>query len=89
MYSARGIEAFADFRLRRVAELDVLKLFFLFVARRDNKTNFANIGYGRIEEYTNIKRVRIKTAISFLASFSLVHVEHVRSEMNDYGISNA
>jgi len=57
MYSARGIEAFADFRLRRLAELDVLKLFFLFVARRDNKTNFANIGYGKIEEYTNIKRV--------------------------------
>lgn len=89
MYSARGIEAFADFRLRRVAELDALKLFFLFVARRDNKTNFANIGYGKIEEYTNIKRVRIKTAISFLASLSLVHVEHVRSETNEYGISNA
>lgn len=33
--------------------------------------------------------MRIKTAISFLASPSLVHVEHVRSEMNDHGISNA
>ena len=86
---ARGIVAFDDFRLRRVAELDALKLFFFFVARRDNKTNLANIGYGKIEEYTNIKRVRIKTAISFLASLSLVHVEHVRIETNEYGISNA
>jgi hypothetical protein len=34
----------------------------------------------KIEESTNIKRVRIKAAISFLASLSLVHVEHVRSE---------
>jgi hypothetical protein len=38
---------------------------------------------------SNIKPVQIKTAISFLASLSLVHVEHVRSEMNDHGISNA
>jgi hypothetical protein len=89
MYSSSRIAAFGDFRLRRVAELDALKLFFLFVAHRDRNTNFANIGYDKIEEYTEVKRARIKTAISFLASLSLIYVEHVPSKTNPQGISNA
>lgn len=39
MYSTGRIATYADFQLRRVAELDVLKLFFLFVARRSRDTN--------------------------------------------------
>jgi hypothetical protein len=89
MYSADRIVAFDEFRLRKVVELDALKLFFLFVARRGRDTNLANIGYDKIEGYTSIRRVRIKSAISFLASLSLVYVEHVPSRSNDYGISNA
>ena len=89
MYSAGRIIAFDEFRLRRVVELDALKLFFLFVARRDRRTNFANIGYEKIEEYAAVKRVRIKSAISFLASLSLVYVEHIPSQVNSYGTSNA
>jgi hypothetical protein len=89
MYSLGRITAFADFQLRRAAELDALKLFFLFVARRNRITNIANIGYEKIEEYTNIRRVRIKTAISFLASVSLVYVEHIPSKETPLGISNA
>jgi len=69
--------------------LDALKLFFLFIARRGNDTNLANIGYDKIEEYTGIKRVRIKTAISFLASLSLVYVEHIQSRINPNGVSSA
>ncbi len=89
MYSSGRIIAFDEFRLRKVVELDALKLFFLFVARRDQKTNLANIGYEKIEEYSGVRRVRIKSAISFLASLSLVYVEHLRSQSNDYGVSNA
>jgi hypothetical protein len=89
MYSSGTIAAFMDFRLRRVAELDALKLFFLIVARRNRTTNITNIGYEKIEEYTDIRRVRIKTAISFLASLSLVHVEHIPSRESPHGISNA
>ncbi len=89
MYSSGTIAAFNDFRLRRIAELDALKLFFLFVARRNRNTNVANIGYEKIEEYTRIRRVRIKTAISFLASLSLVYVEHIPSTESRLGISNA
>lgn len=52
MYSSGTIAAFTDFQLRRVAELDALKLFFLLVARRDRHMNVANIGYrpGQVEE---------------------------------------
>lgn len=89
MYSAGRIAAYADFQLRRAAELDALKLFFLFVARRGRDTNLANIGYAKIEEYTAIRRVRIKTAISFLASLSLIYVEHVPSRTYSEGVSNA
>lgn len=89
MYSAGRIIAFDEFRLRRVVELDALKLFFLFIARRDQKTNLANIGYEKIEEYSAVRRVRIKSAISFLASLSLVYVEHLPSQSSAYGVSNA
>jgi hypothetical protein len=89
MYSSGTIAAFTDFQLRRVAELDALKLFFLMVARRDRRTNIANIGYEKIEEYTNIRRVRIKTAISFMASRSLVYVERLPSMVSPEGVSNA
>jgi hypothetical protein len=89
MYSGERIRAFADFRLRKVVELDALKLLFLMVARRDNKTNLANISYPKIEEYTGILNVRIKAAISYLASQSLLHVEHIPRMSSEYGVSNA
>jgi hypothetical protein len=89
MYYSGRIAAFTDFQLRRVAELDALKLFFLMVARRDRQMNIASIGYEKIEEYTNIRRIRIKTAISFLASRSLVHVERLPSTVSPEGVSNA
>src|SRR5205823_2661062 len=90
MYSGdERIRAFADFRLRKVVELDALKLLFLMVERRDNKTNLANISYPKIEEYTGILNVRIKTAISYLASHSLLYVEHIPRMNSEYGVASA
>jgi hypothetical protein len=89
MYALGSIAAFKEFSLRRVAELDALKLFFLFVAMRSNKANLALIGYDRIHLYTAIHRIRIKTAISFLASLSLVYVEHIPSRESPNGVANA
>lgn len=90
MYSGEErIRAFVEFRLRKVVELDALKLLFLMVARRDNKTNLANISYPKIEEYTGILNVRIKTAISFLASHSLLYVEHIPRLNSEQGVANA
>ena len=89
MYVSDRIVAFEDFRLRRVTELDALKLFFLFVARRGRDTNMANISFDKIQEYTGIERARIKPATSFLASLSLVYVERIPSNVNDLGVANA
>ncbi len=56
MYNTSGrIIAFETFHLRSRAEMDALKLFFLFAARRGSDTNAANISYDKTEEYTGIE----------------------------------
>jgi len=56
---------------------------------RNNRANVALIGYDKIEPYTGIPRPRIKTAISFLASLSLIYVEHLPSRESEHGTANA
>jgi hypothetical protein len=89
MYGFERIMAFDHFQLRRAAELDALKLFFLLVARRDRANNRANISYDKICEYTGIPRARLRTAISFLASLSLIYIEHVPSRSDPKRIASA
>jgi DNA-binding transcriptional ArsR family regulator len=89
LYSSGRVYAFDDFRLRSATELNALKLYFLFVARRGRDTNMANISFDKIEEYTDIERPKIKAATSLLATLALVYVEHVPSNINEYGIANA
>jgi Helix-turn-helix domain len=88
LYQAGRIAMFQDFNLRKPAELNALKLYYLFAARRGEDTNLANISYDTIAEYSGLDRNRIKTAISFLAAEGVVHVEHVSSSKSQYGISN-
>jgi len=89
MYSGGKITAFEDFSLRRSSELDAMKLFFLFVARRDRNTNVANLSYDKISEYSGVERTKIKTAISLLAALSLVYTEQVPSNKSEFGVANA
>ena len=89
MYSSERILAFDDFRLRQATELNALKLFFLFVARRGRDTNMANIGFDKIEDYTGIERPKIKAATSLLAAHSLVYIEHLPRQTNEIGVFNA
>ncbi len=90
LYSASGkINAFVDFRLRSQTELNALKLYFLFVARRGRDTNLANISFDKITEYAGVDRTQIKAAISLLASSSLAYLERVPSNLNSYGVANA
>lgn len=89
LYQNGVISAFQDFRLRRRAELDALKLYLLFAARRSNDTNLANIGYDKIEEYTGITRPHIRSALSVLGAHSLVQIERFESSMSDSGVANA
>jgi hypothetical protein len=89
LYSGERIEAFDAFRLRVIAELDAMKLYLLFAARRDNESNLANISYDKITEFSGVERSRLKKAISVLAALGLVYVEHRTSTTNDYGVANA
>ena len=89
LYQNEQVQAFRDFHVRRVAELDALKAYLAFVARRNNRMNLALMSYYKIEEYAAIPRNRIKSAISLLAVNSLVYVEQVSSTVSEHGVSNA
>jgi DNA-binding transcriptional ArsR family regulator len=89
LYHNGAIEAFSNFHLRLPAELEALKLFFLFASRRDRKNNMAKIGYDKIEEYSGVAHNNIRRAISLLGANGLVHIEHVPSGMYQYGVASA
>lgn len=89
LYSGKVIEAFRHFRLRNRAELNAMRLYLLFAARRGRDTNLANISHDRIVGYTGIRRHDIKPATSLLGSLSLAYVERVPSSANEYGVANA
>ena len=89
LYIGKTIRPFREFRLRKRVELDALQIYLLVVAFRDRRTNLTRISYDKIERYTGISRVNIKSAISFLAANDLVYVEHLPSLVNEYGVSNA
>lgn len=89
LYSNGVVTAFTSFRLRQRAELDAMKLFFLFASRRDRKSNMAKISYEKIEEYSGVTREHIKRALTILGANSLVHIEHVPSAISGEGVANA
>jgi hypothetical protein len=89
LYRNGSVAAFDHFNLRRPAELNALKLYFLFASRRDRKTNMANISYEKIEEFAGVPRNRIREALSVLAANGLVHIEHTASRIYEQGVANA
>lgn len=89
LYAQGRVTAFANFHLRQAAELNALKLYFLFAARRSTKTNLAHIGYDKIHKYTAIPLERIKPALSLLTLNGLVYTENFPSKWSEQGLSNA
>jgi hypothetical protein len=89
LYHNHTVAFFSELHLRKPAELNALKLYFLIVARRGRDTNLANISYDKIHEYSGIDRNRIKSALSLLIANGMVHVERVPSDKSDYGVANA
>lgn len=89
IYAGGRIIAFDTFRLRNPHELNAMKLYFLFAARRGRDTNMANISLDKIEDYAGIDRSRIKPATSLLSAAGLIYVEHFTSRQSEHGIANA
>ncbi len=89
LYAGQAVAAFRNFKLRSEAELGALKLYLLFAARRDRRTNMAAISYEKIEEYSGLKSAQIKPALNVLAVNALVHTERFTSKRFEHGIAHA
>lgn len=82
------IDAFAGLQKRKQIELDALKLFLLFVARRDNSMNMALLRYDQIEDRSGISRARIKPALSLLCAMGLIQIEHLPRKFGEPGMAS-
>lgn len=82
------IPAFQKFNLRTKNELSALKIYLLIISFRTDSTNYAQISYTRISDYTGIHRNEIKAAISLLINLGMVHVDSGDSEINQYSTVN-
>lgn len=89
LYANDVIMGLTEFRLRRRSELDAMKLYFLFAARRNRETNMAQISYSKIENASGVRENCIRNAITVLGANGLVHVERLPSIQSEYAISNA
>ncbi|TBB97191.1 hypothetical protein ELH39_08015 [Rhizobium ruizarguesonis] len=89
LYRDGAMYGFSDFNLRKPVELNALKLYLLFVSRRDRTLNLALISYDKITDYTGIPREQIKAGISLLTIGGLLHVDRVRSWESRVGKANA
>ncbi len=83
------IIAFRHFHLRRPAELDALKLYYLIAAFRDRATNQTYISYDKIAEYSGIERGNIKRGQSFLVTHDLIQVEYAPSSASEHGMKSS
>lgn len=85
LYAGGRIIAFADFHLRSQAELNALKLYYLFIARRDRDTNTANITFDSIRDLSGVPREKIRTALSLLINNDLIHIDKTPRENAEFG----
>ncbi|MDX0503603.1 hypothetical protein GOC80_13305 [Sinorhizobium medicae] len=86
----RGELLFAHrFGKRSQGELYALKLYLLFVSRRDRKLNLALLSYTAITEYTGLQRHQIRQGLDVLALNGMIHVERTESWESNVGRANA
>lgn len=89
-YTTTGkVSFFQRLHLRSRTELDALKLYLLFVSRRDINRNVIDLSYDKISEYSGISRKKIPDALTLLSVNGLIRSERQRSDINDYAVSNS
>jgi DNA-binding IscR family transcriptional regulator len=89
LYRGDRVQAFTPIKLRARAEMDALKLYFLFAARRSNELNMAPISYEKITEHSGVANDYIRPALNILAVNDLVHTERFTSTRAEGGIAHA
>jgi len=89
LYNSSGnVPFFKNLHLRSRTELDAMKIYLLFVARRDIERNRIDLSFDKIKEYSGVSRKKIPAALSLLAVNDLIRSERQRSDINDYATSN-
>jgi len=78
------IKPFKDFTLRKKTELHALKLYLLFIERRDFSTNYARVSFDTINSYTGINRNDIESGLSLLINLNLILVYNGNNEDDMY-----
>jgi len=89
LYASGRMKGFSGFLLRQYSELDALKAYLTFAARRDRKLNAAFITYEKLHDYAGIPDGRITAAISLLIAANLVTVEQHQSRADPSRIAHA
>lgn len=89
LYRLGRVHAFTEFKLRSRVEMDALKLYLLFAARRHKDLNMAPISYERITANAGVANDRIRPALNILAVNDLVHTERFTSAQAEGGIAHA
>jgi hypothetical protein len=89
LYRDGEVRFFRELKLRARPELDALKLYLLFVARRDRNRNVAFVTYDQITTYTGIDGGNIRSALSLLTVNAMVMTEQVLSTKTENRIANA
>jgi DNA-binding transcriptional ArsR family regulator len=82
-YKEGAIRFFSDFHLRKVTELNALKLYLLVTAFRNNESNLTMIAYEKIHQYTGIPVNDIRSALSLLVTLELIQIDRVTEVMQD------
>lgn len=89
LYASGEMKGFSGFHLRQRSELDALKAYLAFAARRDRSSNAAYITREQLHQYAGIPEGRITAAISLLAAASLIIVEQHQSRADPSRIAQA
>lgn len=89
LYASERMKGFSGFHLRQRSELDALKAYLAFAARRDRNFNAAYITHEKLHDYAGIPDGRITAAISLLAAANLVIVEQHQSQADPSRIAHA
>lgn len=86
--NSQRIRAFEYFKLRAKNELNALKIYLLIVSFRNTATNYAQVSYRKISEYTGTQQNDIRPALSLLVNLTLIHIDTGNSEINQYSTIN-
>lgn len=77
--SSHELQLLHDLSCKNVVHLNAMKLYLLLSAHRDKVSQYAMIGYPKIEETTGVWREGIRRAVSILIEYGLVRVEQEKT----------